>query len=208
IIVLLDEPELYFHPEWQSKLIHLLIMYFKTIFRDYNIQIILTSNTPYLLSDLPRENVLLFNKELDIKGNEFTTTIDYVSIPKTFGQNIHTLLKQAFFMETTLGKFAEEKINEIISVLNFEDEQKPSKRIALEKKFINQHNDIKKTINMIGEPLIRNYLEDLFQLKIIQSEKLTTEQKVNEIDLEIQRLIRQKNKLEISDANLGDKKND
>jgi predicted ATP-binding protein involved in virulence len=206
IIILMDEPELYFHPEWQSKLIKLFIQYFEHVFKKYNVQIIMTSNTPFLLSDLPRENILLLNKEFDEDLGQYITKVDYNRISKTFGQNIHTLLKDTFFLETTIGEFAKEKINYIMEMLNpNRNELKESEMELLNRRFIEQKDDVKKTIEMIGEPLIRNYLKERFQQMVLENKEISIEIKVNEIDLEIQKLIQQKSEIQNIDIDLGDK---
>lgn len=207
IIILMDEPELYFHPAWQTKLIKLFIQYFEHVFKEYNVQIIMTSNTPFLLSDLPRENILLLNKEFDEDLGRYITKVDYNRISKTFGQNIHTLLKDTFFLETTIGEFAKEKINYIMEILNLNrnEELKETEMELQSRRFIEQKDDVKKTIEMIGEPLIRNYLKERFQQMILENKEISRETKVNEIDLEIQKLIQQKSKIQNIDIDLGDK---
>lgn len=206
IIILMDEPELYFHPEWQSKLIKLFIQYFEHIFKQYNVQIIMTSNTPFLLSDLPRENILLLNKEFDEDIGQYITKIDYKRISKTFGQNIHTLLKDTFFLETTMGEFAKDKINYIMEILNLNRNKiKESEKEMVNRRFIEQKDDVKRTIEMIGEPLIRNYLKERFQQMVLENKEISIQTKINEIDLEIQKLIQQKSKIQNNDSGLGDK---
>ena len=52
------------HPHWQSQIINSLIGYFSMIFKNNdelkqrNIQIILTSNSPFVVSDLPSTNII------------------------------------------------------------------------------------------------------------------------------------------------------
>lgn len=206
IIILMDEPELYFHPEWQSKLIKIFIQYFENVFKGYNVQIIMTSNTPFLLSDLPRENILLLNKEFDKDLGRYITKVDNNLISKTFGQNIHTLLKDTFFLETTIGEFAKEKINYIMGILNLNrKELEESEKELLNRRFIAQKDDIKKIIEMIGEPLIRNYLKERYHQILLDNKEISVESKINEIDVEIQKLVQQKYKIQNIDINQGDK---
>jgi energy-coupling factor transporter ATP-binding protein EcfA2 len=209
LTILLDEPELYFHPDWQSQLIDLLITYFKTIFNNYNIQLILTSNTPFLLSDLPRENVLLLKKKFDYEIQDYVTKVDYDSVPRTFSQNIYTLLKDAFFMKSTVGGFASNKISEIMDLLNWDDDEKSPNNSKLQKrKFVQKKDYIKKVIELVGEPLIRNHLMGLYKKRLLQCNELTIEQKIIDINEEINKLIQIKNQLQSKDLSSGDKKND
>lgn len=170
ILVLMDEPEAYLHPEWQIKLISRLINFFKEIFNGYNIQVVITSNTPFLISDLPNENVILLHKSELGESNEYKIEVLDNSIMKTFGQNVHTLLKQSFFMDTTIGDFSKEKINKIIKLLNND-----------EYGIYDYKEEVEKIINMIGEPLIQNKLLEMLQLKLNFNSELEKVEKQIEI---------------------------
>ncbi|AJH81803.1 AAA family ATPase [Bacillus thuringiensis] len=151
LIILIDEGEVYLHPHWQGNLLNSLIEFLPNIFknkkglRQRNIQIILTSNSPFLVSDLPSANIIFLRKEQ-------TQTIvmeDLEEYHRTFAANIHSLLAHSFFMEDGVtGAFAKRKINEIIHMLINED---------IVTIFENEEK-IEKTINLIGEPVIRNKL--------------------------------------------------
>ena len=99
VLILMDESELYFHPEWQRKYIYFIVEFFNTYYKEKNVQIIFTSNSPYVLSDLNNSSVIMLEKEQE---NE------------TFAGNIINLLIDNYFMEDTIGKFSEEKIKEIV----------------------------------------------------------------------------------------------
>lgn len=62
IILLLDEPELYMHPEWARRFIYELFSLFHDKYPDLKFQIIITTHSPFLLSDLPVENIALIKK--------------------------------------------------------------------------------------------------------------------------------------------------
>ena len=135
-ILLIDETDLYNHPNWQKKYIKTLIKKFK------NQHIILTSHSPFILSDLPKENVIFLKdgKQVD------------VDIEQTFGANIHTLLSHGFFMENGLmGEFAKEKINQVYNFITKRDTN-----------FIKTKKEAQDIINLIGEPLIKRQLQKLF----------------------------------------------
>ncbi|EJQ19502.1 AAA family ATPase [Bacillus cereus] len=151
LIILIDEGELYLHPHWQGKLLNILIEYFPIVFRNNggrkqrNIQIILTSNSPFVVSDLPSTNIIFLKKEME-KSVVLDSLEEY---HQTFAANIHSLLAHSFFMEEGVtGSFANRKINEIIHLLINED---------IVTIFENEEK-IEKTINLIGEPVIRNKL--------------------------------------------------
>ena len=73
-------------------------------------------------------------------------------IIETFGQNIHTILKNEFFMNSTMGEFAKRIIQEI--------SQKLQSKSIME---INELLTIENKIGMIGEPIIKNHLMKLLE---------------------------------------------
>ena len=156
---MLDEPELSLHPEWQRNYIKEFIKTFSK--SDNNIHLIITSHSPFLLSDIPKQNIIFLDK--DEKGN--CKVVDGLKEKKqTFGANIHTLLSDGFFMDDGLmGEFAKSKIEEVIDYLN----DKESK--------IKDNDEVQKLIDIIGEPIIRNQLQ-----KMLDSKRLT---KMDEIDI-------------------------
>ncbi|MFQ9264410.1 MAG: AAA family ATPase [Clostridia bacterium] len=132
VLVLMDEPELYFHPEWQRKYIYFIVEFFNTYYKDKNVQIVFTSNSPYVLSDLNNSSVIMMEKEEE---------------NKTFAGNIMNLLIDNYFMEDTIGKFAEEKIKGIVN--------------RVKNKEVN--SDDFKIIDQIGEDVIRKNIEEMIK---------------------------------------------
>ena len=156
-----DEPDVYIHPNWQR----LIVSDFLNLIKKYQINInetihlILTSHSPFILSDLPKENVL-FLKD----GKQ-----DNPDIKQTFGANIHTLLSNGFFMSDGLmGEFAKSKIEEIkkfYEIVKFlEPKNKKYKRI-LKILYLFKIKKFKHIQSIIGEPflqtIIKNYLDEL-----------------------------------------------
>jgi predicted ATPase len=163
-IFLLDEPINNFHPDWQKKLLLYLINTFKN--REGNIHFILTSHSPFLLSDLPKQNVIFLEKD-EKTGNCMNAT-DKVDI-NPFGANIHTLLSHGFFMKDGLmGEFAKSKIDLAIKYLN----QKVLTPIELDY--------CENIISIIGEPIIKRELQ-----KMLDSKKLS---EIEQIKKEIKAL--------------------
>lgn len=163
-LFLFDELDTEIHPQWQKNIINYLINIFKD--REEKFHFVLTTHSPFLLSDLPKENVI-FLKE----GNQDkTVTID------TFGANIHTLLSHGFFMqEGLMGEFAKEKIQSVIDFLNDKN---------------NNHLDQQKAwaiIQLIGEPFLKYKLEEKFH-ENYSSDKVKNEAKIKRLEEEIERL--------------------
>ncbi|MFT7004122.1 MAG: hypothetical protein ACJAWW_001475, partial [Sulfurimonas sp.] len=154
LLLYFDEPELTLHPNWQKKYINELITLLRKI--DKHFHFIFTSHSPFLLSDLPKESVIFLNKYENGNCKNITNEIRM----KPFGANIHTLLSHGFFMDGGLmGEFAKGKIDEVIKYL------KPD-----EKSTIKDDKEAKSIINIIGEPILRNTLQTMYDAKVYKDE--------------------------------------
>lgn len=115
INIIMDEVELYFHPEYQRTFIYRLIEALSTGIIDSrrirSVNIICVTHSPFILSDIPEGNVLYLGEKSKDKNNTM----------KTFGANIYDLLKDGFFMEVGMGEFSLNKIKEIFKVSEIVD---------------------------------------------------------------------------------------
>lgn len=159
IILLVDELDATFHPEWQRKSLDLLVKYLnnysKYIKSNLTSQLIISSHSPFLVADLPKEKIIALDSDGNQKLNEKLSA---------FGSNILDIYKENFFLTSTFGEFAKGKIKNVINYLSKEDGN--YKRISLEKE-----NEIKFIINSIGEPLIKNKLERMYNEFLKNREK-------------------------------------
>ena len=173
-LILLDEVELGLHPNWQKNIILYLIDILKII--KINFQIIITSHSPFLLSDIPKQNIIFL--DTDETGN--CKVVDGLKDKKqTFGANIHTLLSDSFFMDDGLmGEFAKGKIDEVITLLNKEHLDKD------ELSFCEQ------IIPIIGEPIIKNQLQ-----RMLDSKRLKKVDKIDKMERDIISLQRELRRL-------------
>jgi ABC-type multidrug transport system ATPase subunit len=156
--ILLDEPSNDMHPQWQKKLLKYLIEVFKN--RNETFHFILTSHSPFILSDLPKENVIFLEK-----GEQVYPKIE------TFGANIHTLLSHGFFMKDGLmGEFAKEKINNIIEFHKKIEQQKEDKTKKEELK--TEYEEKKKEFWHIQSIVGEEYLKQVIKNHLVEIEKL------------------------------------
>lgn len=144
ILLLIDEIDLYCHPSWQQKLLYYLIQEAKLNFKGKNVQIIFTTHSPIVLSDMPRSNIIYLKHQdgkLVIGGKE--------NHKETFGTNIYKLFDDAFFLEEQgqVGQFAKGKIQTLIDKVR-----------NVDKLDVERINRLKQEISIIGEPLIREKL--------------------------------------------------
>ncbi|WIM37966.1 AAA family ATPase [Paenibacillus sp. PK4536] len=156
VTILLDEPNNFMHPEWSRKLIFILLEFLKDVSNKskQKYTIICTTHSPFLLSDLHTNQIIALDtnkeKKVVIKSN----------LEKTFASNIHTLFSDSFFMETTIGEFARQKINFLIKRLNDDNSNKDKKLSENEKR------DFKYIIELMGEPLIALKLNEMYMKAI------------------------------------------
>lgn len=150
LALFIDEPDSEIHPNWCKEFISKLLHLLDEPFNPFKIQLILTTHSPYILSDLPKENIRLFNRE-----NHEPPKIDE-SKSNTFGANIYDLMHDSFFMsDGFIGSFAQEKIDSVFHELSSKIDNEMFK-MKMEK------NEIKSIIEIIGEPLIQRQLSALY----------------------------------------------
>jgi len=186
--VVLEEIELYYHPELQQQLVKFLLDRLQLLNLEHlkGINIMIVTHSPYVLSDIPRQNVLALKKnDLEVKEN----------LP-TFGANIHEMLKDSFFLQYgSQGYFAQWEIGHILAcleiyrengqnALSLYNESINDNKIVysfLKRYITNLHSresgrfdfelfkkDLSKEsllerVHMIDEPIIQRILEDRFR---------------------------------------------
>ena len=177
ILIVLDEPDLTLHPDWQKKYINEMVKLLSN-FPEKKFHLIITSHSPFLLSDIPKANVIFLEK--DEKTGKCVNATEKMKDFNTFGANIHTLLSHGFFMKDGLmGEFAKSKISKILNFLNGKN------------KFIDTPiNQIKPTIEIIGEDFLREKLLKMYDEKFKIKSK---DDEIKELKAEIERLKNAKN---------------
>lgn len=173
IILFLDEADIAFHPAWKRKLVKWLVDFFKLPFNKFTVQIITSTHSPFLLSDLTADQVILLRRK---KG---ATVIEPSNRFRTFGSNIHQLFADSFFMEEgTIGEFATTILDRLADDLQNE----------------NKKCDEKRSLNLIeavGDPLIQDRLRDLWRARFrngmtsIEEEKRALLARVKEINIQL-----------------------
>ena len=135
------------HPEWQRKIIDFLSNLKASLpwLQNKKIQIILTSHTPFIVGDLPETNIIFLENKKVVENST-----------KTFGSNIYDLFKENFLLESCFGEFSRKKIKKVIDLLDKENGKYNIEEI--EKNII----EIEFIIDSIGEPLIKNRLDKMY----------------------------------------------
>jgi predicted ATP-binding protein involved in virulence len=112
VMVLLDEIELYFHPNMQRFFIKKFLEALSKLDSQlYGIHVLFATHSPFVLSDIQQEKILkLKNGEIIQRENGYNT----------FAANIHDLLADEFFLdEGYMGALAQKKIENAINLLNY-----------------------------------------------------------------------------------------
>lgn len=134
IVLFVDESDLYLHPQWQKKFLTIFLKATKSILGDTKLHIILTTHSPFIVSDIPKENICLLKKTIE-NNNYFSEG--------TFGANINELLANQFFIQGGLvGEFAKIKINEIANKLLEADDDESLENIYINKEYYQSFIDI------------------------------------------------------------------
>lgn len=165
LVLLLDEPDQSLHPEWSRRFIDVITQAIDSISFEGNIQLILSTHSPYLLSDILPTGILKFDRNSESRNLKIFTSNKNNQF-SGLGANIYDLMKQEFFMNNTIGEFATKKINMY------------SKKIKALSKNSENIQEIEYFINQIGEPIIKKALR-----KQLESEKQKLNIKENTVEL-------------------------
>lgn len=109
VCIILEEIELYFHPQFQKNLIKYILDGIKqmSFVHIEGIQLMMVTHSPFVLSDIPTSNILALEN-----GMQSDTKL------QTFGANIYDMLNTSFFLHnSTIGDFAQWLIGRIILIL-------------------------------------------------------------------------------------------
>ena len=127
---LCDEPDNTLHLRWKRKVVQRILEWCASI--NIYVQLLISTHSPILLSDVPKQAVILLNREGENKK------IVYSSY-SPFAQQLYRMYQDAFFLEDgAIGSYAEHKIDE-----------------ALEKR----NDELQRIIDILDEPLLKGYLK-------------------------------------------------
>lgn len=143
-LIILDEAEIGFHPEWQRSFINTLLDFLNSlkvkVGHDY--QVVITTHSPILLSDIP-SCCCNFLKRID---DDITINLRE-KIEETFASNVFGTYRNSFFLEEgMIGKYAEVKLKK------------------LEKKCKIGDSRVEDEIRLIGDQRVQQYFVSLLAL--------------------------------------------
>lgn len=151
-ILLLDEPEAYMHPELCRQFIYRMNEILSKHSDNSSIQILLTTHSPFMLSDVTSGQVIRLQTDQD----------GYCRVlPKedssTFAAGIHSIMANDFFLTYTIGEYSRQYISGLINSLKAIISHK-NNMDEKDRKFIGEARVVSSSI---GDRVIRAYIEDL-----------------------------------------------
>ena len=163
--LVVDELESGMHLEWSRSLINFLVNYINEIDKmgGMKFQLIFTTHSPYMLSDIKPGNVIMLEKNQEMGYSEGKV------LQNTFAKNIQEIMKENL-IDNIYGDFALAKIDSMLGILNGEEVQEGNEEELL------------KEIHLISEPILRNKLLEMYDKKYNTSE-FSVEKQLLKLDL-------------------------
>lgn len=182
ILMVLDEVEICYHPEYQRTLIYNLMNVLKQsdISSRSSIYVLMTTHSPFILSDIPKDNILYLKdgKQQDSEG-----------FINPFCANVNDILKQSFFLnEGFIGRYAQKKIDGLIRFLTGYEEERSVLELS----------NAQRLINLVGDPVIKESLQMMLDEFIEEHPQFDT---IDRKEERIEELKRQLRELEGDGAN-------
>ena len=154
-VLLLDEPDMGFHPEWSRIFIDQLTNFLRSeMMRDYNYHIIITTHSPIMISDVPKNCIHCISKD----ENGKVTVIESNKYGIISG--IDDVLIDAFFTDSLFGAFGEKYVNGIIKQIIQVENWLYSGKLNLStlNKKVKRCDEIEEKIENLGDGYIKECL--------------------------------------------------
>lgn len=149
-IILLDEPDKGLHPEMSRCLISWLVKLFGSTGSKFKYQFIITTHSPFLISDIPIPNIHCLDR------NNGCINIEESSYG--FLSSIPDILKDTFFMTSPFGEFGNLYFSNLVEeIKNFSNIGDRVQRKKLEKK-----------IEIVSDKVLKHYLAESLEEKIVE----------------------------------------
>lgn len=148
VVVFLDEAETTLHPEWQRRLVSYSIRFFEVFLPNRQYQLIFSSHSPMLLTDIPRHNVVFLNVVIRNENGEVKKyeIVDDMCNQKAFAANVFELYKDSFVLaKGQMGEFAASKVSNVLAKLKVGSP-------------VDITSDDKMTMQLIDDPFISRYV--------------------------------------------------
>ena len=137
-----------------------------------NINILFVTHSPFILSDIPKGNVMMLENGEQVVGEKAKKL-------RTFCANIFQMLDTGFFMEEgSIGEFARTYISRIVSALNMWSKERNDGMVDRHVLDAYPKGKIRCMIDLIDDRIIRESLMEKYEVLFAESD----------VDAEIARL--------------------
>lgn len=106
-VILIDEPEISLHPQWQQKIIHV----YESI--GENNQLIIATHSPHIIGDIEAKQLRVIKR-----NNNGISVVDNNKLTETYGKSTGDILSTTMKLDSLRNEDITEKLNKIYSLLN------------------------------------------------------------------------------------------
>ncbi len=174
-IIILDEYDEHLHPEWSRLFLDYLLQYLNKGYNNYSFQILLSTHSPYVISDLLKENVIKI-EYIPSEGKYYSSKAN-----RSFASNIYDIINDSFFLSQPIGEFAVRKLNELLTQVDNVNMNTTSKT----------YTSLRNIIHSIDDEYIRRTLINQLNANYNYDKKM----QLVKLDDEINTLIKKKEKI-------------
>lgn len=159
IILMLDEPETYMHPEMCRNFLYWMRRVLLNPKQPRNVQVIMTTHSPFMLSDVLPSQIL----RISFDDNGYCQVLPQGS-HMTFANDIYSIMVNEFFLDYTIGELSRRKIASLINLLNVKCNKDENLHVADDKEEATGMDSqelnkiLKPVLSYIGDPIIRESL--------------------------------------------------
>ncbi len=152
-ILLLDEPEVYMHPEMCRRFLATANEILKRRSAESRIQIIMTTHSPFMLSDVVSSQVIR------LKQDEFGyCKVLQEDVGSTFAAGIHSIMARDFFLDYTIGEYSRQLLTDLLEKV---------RPLILRECYTEEDRNLihraKIIAPVIGDKILRQYFESLLE---------------------------------------------
>lgn len=148
--LVLDEVEICFHPEYQRQFVKKLIDQLTKFRLNYkcSLNIILATHSPFILSDIPKQNILYLERGECVNGK---ITIN------PYAANVNDILNQSFFLKDSfMGEFAIMRVKNLMEEIDNYGKKKNGRN----------EEELRQEIDLIGDKFLKQQLITYLSFRI------------------------------------------
>lgn len=139
-VILIDEPEISLHPQWQKKIINV----YESIGKDN--QLIIATHSPHIIGDIELKQLRVIKKD-----KEGIKLVDNSELSETYGKNIGDILSTTMRLDSLRNEDVTIKLNKVYELLN--------KNLYDTKEFKDTFNYLRKYLGDLDKDIMRIRLD-------------------------------------------------